>query len=56
MKISYPKPEELYAIEAEARRVRAEELARLLRAGAAAVKSLFGRVGAVAASKEARHA
>ena len=38
---SAPTPEELYAFEREARRLRAEELARLVRAGSSAVRSLF---------------
>ena len=36
-----PTIEELYAFEREARRLRAEELARLVRAGSDAVRSLF---------------
>ena len=36
-----PTIEELYALEREARRLRAEELARLARAGSDAVRSLF---------------
>jgi len=38
MKNRYPTPQELYALEANARRLRSEEIARLLRA---AVKGLF---------------
>jgi hypothetical protein len=39
--LHYPTSEELYAFEREARRLRAEEMARLLRAGTDAVRSLF---------------
>jgi hypothetical protein len=39
----YPTPEELYALEHEARRLRAAEMARLFRAGIKAVRSLFQR-------------
>jgi len=39
--LHYPTIEELYALEREAHRLRAEELARLVRAGADAVRSLF---------------
>jgi len=38
MKNRYPTPKELYALEAQARRMRAAEIARLLRAAA---KGLF---------------
>jgi hypothetical protein len=38
MKNRYPTPQELYALEARARRLRAGEIARLVRA---AVKGLF---------------
>ena len=37
----YPTSEELYALEHEARRLRAAEMARLCRAGAAGVRNLF---------------
>jgi hypothetical protein len=37
----YPTPEELYALEQQARRLRAAEVARLFRAGAAGVRNLF---------------
>ena len=37
----YPTPQELYALEREARRLRADEMARLFRAGAAGVRNLF---------------
>jgi hypothetical protein len=39
--LHYPTIEELYAFEREARRLRAQEMARLLRAGTDAVRSLF---------------
>jgi hypothetical protein len=39
--LQYPTIEELYALERDARRLRAEELARLVRAGTDAVRSLF---------------
>jgi hypothetical protein len=40
-KLHYPTTAELYAFEREARRLRAEEVARLIRAGFNAVRSLF---------------
>jgi len=51
MKNRYPNPQELYALELEARRLRAAEVARLVRAGAAAVRAFFK-----VATKELRHA
>jgi hypothetical protein len=39
--LHYPTTAELYAFEREARRLRAEEVARLIRAGFDAVRSLF---------------
>jgi len=39
--IRYPTPQELYAFEHHARRLRAQEMARLLRAAATAVRNLF---------------
>jgi len=41
MKNRYPTPKELYALEAEARRLRAAEMARLFRAAGAALRGLF---------------
>lgn len=41
MKNRYPTAQELYALEQEARRLRAMEMARLFRAGAAAVRRFF---------------
>lgn len=47
----YPTSAELYALEREARRLRAEETARLLKAAAVAIRSFFsGR------AKEMKHA
>jgi hypothetical protein len=40
-KLHYPTTAELYAFEREARRLRAEEMARLIHAGFNAVRSLF---------------
>jgi hypothetical protein len=39
----HPTPAQLYALEQSARRARAQEQARLLRAGVSAVKALFAR-------------
>jgi hypothetical protein len=39
----HPTPAQLYALELSARRARAQEQARLLRAGVSAVKALFAR-------------
>ena len=44
MKNRYPTPSELYALEQEARRMRAAEISRLFKAGAGAVRSLFARL------------
>ena len=56
----YPTRAELYALEMAARRERAREVARLLRAGARAVKStvksLVARLIAVPSWKGVRHA
>jgi hypothetical protein len=56
MKNRYPTPAELYALEQKARRMRAEEMGRLLRAGASAVRSLFKRTHSVRNAKGLRHA
>jgi len=56
MKNRYPTIEELYALEQEARRLRALEMARLLRAGANAVRALFARIVTVRNAKGLRHA
>jgi hypothetical protein len=52
MKNRYPTSKELYALEAEARRLRAAEMARLFRAAGAALRGLFS----VKAPKGLRHA
>ena len=56
MKNRYPTAEELYALEREARRLRALEVARLFRAGTDAVRSLFRRIVTVRNAKGLRHA
>jgi len=56
MKNRYPTAKELYALEHEARRLRAEEMARLLRAGARAVRGIFARTVTVRNAKGLRHA
>jgi len=56
MKNRYPTAKELYALEHEARRLRAEEMARLLRAGAKAVRALLARTVTVRNAKGLRHA
>ena len=52
MKNHYPTPKELYALEVEARRLRAAEMARLFRAAGAALRGFF----TVKAPKGLRHA
>jgi hypothetical protein len=52
----FPTPAELYAIEAKARRIRAAETARLLRAGAAAARAFLRRLFSVRNAKGLRHA
>jgi hypothetical protein len=52
MKNRYPTLEELYALEVKARRLRSEEVARLFRAAAAALRNLFSAKGV----KGLRHA
>jgi len=47
---------ELYAIELRARAMRQEELGRLLRAGAKAVKAAYERAVSQLTAKVARHA
>jgi hypothetical protein len=56
MKNRYPTPEELYALERKARRMRSAEMARLIRAGTDAVRSLFKRTVTVRNAKGFRHA
>jgi hypothetical protein len=53
---SYPTPAELYSLELRARRMRQEELGRLLRAGAKAVTAAFTRAVSHVGTKEIRHA
>jgi hypothetical protein len=52
----YPSPEELYALELEARRLRAEALSGAFRTAAASVKSLYGRAMSAIGAKVVRHA
>jgi len=52
MKNRYPTSKELYALQAEARRLRAAEMARLFRAAGAALRAFF----AAKAPKGLRHA
>ena len=52
----YPTPAELYSLELSARRMRQEELGRLLRAGALAVKAAFERAVSQLSAKVVRHA
>ena len=52
----YPTAAELYALEHEARRLRAEEMARLFRAGAKAVRAFFSRTVTVRNAKGLKHA
>jgi hypothetical protein len=56
MKNRYPTPAELYALELKARRMRAAEMARLLHAGADAVRAVFKRTVSVRHAKGLRHA
>jgi len=55
-KLRYPTQDELYALELAARRARNEELARLVRAGARALRSGMARATAVLGAKGVRHA
>ena len=52
----YPTPAELYSLELRARRMRQEELGRLLRAGALAVKAAYERAVSQLSAKVVRHA
>lgn len=56
MRNRYPNHEQLYALEREARRLRAEETARLVRAGIEKVRSLFARATSARPGKGLRHA
>jgi len=51
-----PTPAELYSLELRARRARSEELGRLLRQGALAVKAAFERAVSQISAKGVRHA
>ena len=52
----FPTPAELYAIEQSARRMRAAEMARVLRSLVAALKSVVARAASRSAVKGIRHA
>ena len=52
----YPTPAELYAIELRARRMRQEELGRLLRKAALAVNAAYHRAVSHFGAKGVRHA
>jgi hypothetical protein len=56
MKNRYPTPAELYALEQEARRLRAAEISRLLKAGARAVRSFFTPASQIRNAKGLKHA
>jgi hypothetical protein len=56
MKNRYPTQQELYALEHEARRLRAAEIARLVSAAVQGVRGLFTRVATVRPAKGLRHA
>jgi hypothetical protein len=51
-----PTPAELYSLELRARRLRSEELGRLLHQGALAVKAAFERAVSQLSAKGVRHA
>ena len=53
---TYRTPAELYSLELRARRARSEELGRLLRKGALAVKAAFERAVSQLSAKGVRHA
>ena len=52
----YPTPAELYSFELRARRMRQEELGRLLREGALAIKAAYESAVSRFSSKGVRHA
>ena len=52
----FPTPAELYSLELRARRMRQEELGRLLRAGAFALKAAYERAVSHISAKVVRHA
>jgi hypothetical protein len=53
---TYPTPAELYSLELRARRMRQEEIGRLLRKGALAVKAAFEGAVSRFHAKGVRHA
>ena len=55
-KLSYPTPDQLYALELAARRARSEEMARLVRAGERALRSGIARVATALSARKVRHA
>ena len=55
-KLRYPTPDELYALELAARRARSEEMARLVHAGARALRTGIARLAAALNAKGVRHA
>ena len=55
-KLRYPTPDELYALERAARRARSEEMARLVRAGARALRAGIARIAAVLSARKVGHA
>jgi hypothetical protein len=54
--VSYPTSAELYALEIAARRERARQMARLIRAASRALKSGIARLFALPGRKGMRHA
>jgi len=55
-KLRYPTPDELYALEIAARRARSKEMARLVRAGARALRAGIARVAAMLSARKVGHA
>jgi len=55
-KFRTPTPAELYSLELRARRLRSEELGRLLRKGALAIKAAFEHAVSQLRTKGVRHA
>jgi hypothetical protein len=55
MKNHYPTPEELYKLELKARRLRSQEIARLIRVAVTGLTSFFARLGSPD-TKGVRHA
>jgi hypothetical protein len=56
MRSNFPSSSELYALEAAARRARSEEMARLFKVGARALKASISRAVLVFQTKGMRHA